>query len=596
MILLNTGKLANILKLARQAFFKYKKQIAILTLLGFLSGLLESVGVNALIPLFSFATKNKDYGSDFVTGVIQKTFNQLHINFSIKYLLVFVCLMFVLKAVMLIISSYVNIKISTDYEKATRTELFKKTLAAAWPHLIKQKLGYLENTVMVDVQYGTTFLQELSAIIMVVTSLSMYVLIAVNISPLITLITVALGAVLFFLFKPTMYRIKINAEQVGRYNKTISHFINESIVGVKTVKAMMAESRLLAKAKNLFEEINRFKIKIFLLRNVTQSLIQPVSLIFIVIIFAIYYKSSAFSLPAMIAVVYLIQRIFQYVQQLQARFQSINEAYPYLSNVIKYRAEASANQEHDAGRAAYEFKKNLSFEGVSFAYQPGEPVLQQVNLTIGKGMMVGLIGPSGAGKTTMVDLMLRLYQPTGGQILLDGRPIGQIDLQQWRKNIGYISQDMFLLNDTVANNIKFYEENLSDEAIVAAATMANIHDFVAGLPNQYQTIIGERGVLLSAGQRQRIVIARILAKQPDLLILDEATSALDNESEFKIQQVLENLKGKITIIAIAHRLSTVSESDQLLVLANGRIVEQGQPADLLKDKDSYFYKVYNIRS
>ncbi len=596
MILIDTHRLANILKLAHQAFFKYKKQIGILTLLGFLGGLLESIGVNALIPLFSFATKNKDYGSDIVTNFIEKIFAGLNINFNIRYLLLFVCLMFVLKAVMLIISSYVSIKITTDYEKATRSDLFKKTLAADWPHLIKQKLGYLENTVMIDVQYGATMLQQLSDIIMVITSLMMYILIAINISPFITLITLLLGACLFFLFKPTMYRIKTNAEKIGQYNKNISHFINESIVGIKTVKAMMAGQQLINRAKNFFEEINRYKIKIFLLRNITQSFIQPISLIFICVIFAIYYKSPGFSLPSMIAIVYLIQRIFQYIQQLQARFQSINEAYPYLSNIIKYQEEATINQEKNPGLKPYELKKNLVFDSVNFAYNNNEPVLKQVSFGLAKGMLVGLIGPSGAGKTTIVDLILRLYQPTDGQILLDGQPISQIDLKEWRKNIGYISQDMFLLNDTIANNIKFYDENIDEQKIKQAAKMANINDFIESLPDNYQAIIGERGIFLSAGQRQRIVIARILAKQPDLLILDEATSALDNESELKIQQVLENLKGKITIIAIAHRLSTVIKSDQLLVLENGQIVEQGQPADLLKDKDSYFYKVYNIRN
>jgi len=152
-----------------------------------------------------------------------------------------------------------------------------------------------------------------------------------------------------------------------------------------------------------------------------------------------------------------------------------------------------------------------------------------------------------------------------------------------------------LQNDTISNNIKFYNDDISEQDIIEGAKMANIYDFINNLPNKFQTIIGERGVLLSGGQRQRIIIARILARKPKLLILDEATSALDNESEIQVQKVIENLKGKITALVIAHRLSTIINSDRLLVIDKGKIVEQGKPQELLRDKETYFYKVYNIR-
>jgi ABC-type multidrug transport system fused ATPase/permease subunit len=209
--------------------------------------------------------------------------------------------------------------------------------------------------------------------------------------------------------------------------------------------------------------------------------------------------------------------------------------------------------------------------------------------------MVGLIGPSGAGKTTIVDLILRLFHPTRGEILLDGCSINEIRINDWRKNIGYVSQDIFLKNDTIANNIKFYNDSITDEEMAKAAKMANIHDFIQSCPEKYDTVIGERGLLISAGQRQRIVIARILAKRPQILILDEATSALDNESEVKIQQVIEKLKNKVTVLLIAHRLSTVMNCTNLLVLQNGEIREQGSPEELISDQETYFYKVNNIR-
>ena len=168
-------------------------------------------------------------------------------------------------------------------------------------------------------------------------------------------------------------------------------------------------------------------------------------------------------------------------------------------------------------------------------------------------------------------------------------------MNDWREHVGYISQDIFLTNDTIANNIRFYRDSISEDDIVDAAKKANIYDFIKTLPDGLNTIVGERGIQLSVGQRQRVAIARVLVKKPSILLLDEATSALDNESEMQVQKVIEKLKGDTTILVIAHRLSTITNSDKLLVIEEGVISEKGSPKELLKDKESYFYKVYNIR-
>ena len=174
------------------------------------------------------------------------------------------------------------------------------------------------------------------------------------------------------------------------------------------------------------------------------------------------------------------------------------------------------------------------------------------------------------------------------------RDISEINTTSWRKNIGYVSQDIFLLSDTIENNIRFYDPSISDQDIADAAKMANIYDVIQDQPDTFRTVVGERGVKFSVGQRQRIVLARVLARKPKILILDEATSALDNESEALIQRALENLKQKMTIIIIAHRLTTVMGCDKLVAIENGRIIERGTPDELLKNTDSYFYRTYNV--
>ena len=340
----------------------------------------------------------------------------------------------------------------------------------------------------------------------------------------------------------------------------------------------------------------KFKIKIFLLKNITGSFLQPISLIFICAVFAFSFKMPGFQFAAMLAIIYLIQRIFQYIQQLQLNLHTMNESVPYLKNVLNYEEGAIINREKNYGQFDFYFDKILEFKSIHFAYITEKEILSDVSFNIEKGEMVGLIGPSGAGKTTVVDLILRLFEPSAGQVLLDKKNITEIDLKKWREHIGYVSQDIFLINDTILNNIKFYNEMITYEDAVEAAKMSNIYDFIQECPDGFNTLIGERGIMLSAGQRQRIVIARELVRKPEILVLDEATSALDNEAEVQIQRVIEQLKGKMTILVIAHRLSTVINCDRLVVLDGGHIIEQGAPSELLKDDKTYFYKIYNIRN
>ena len=308
-----------------------------------------------------------------------------------------------------------------------------------------------------------------------------------------------------------------------------------------------------------------------------------------------YYASPNFSIASLAAVIYLIRQMFSYLEQLYTHLLGFNDKAPYVEVLLQHQKEALEQKEENNGLNKFIFEKEFSFEGVDFSYNENSRVLDHIDFAVKKGEFAGIIGPSGVGKTTIVDLVLRLFNPLSGKISLDGKYVSTISMEEWRKNIGYVSQDIFLMNDTVFNNIKFYDKSITDEKAEEAAKMANIYDFIMELPEKFNTIVGERGLLLSGGQRQRLIIARVLAREPQLLILDEATSALDNESEIKIQKVIENLKGKITVIVVAHRLSTLMNSDVIFSLRDGKIAESGSPQELLKDKDSYFYKVYNIR-
>jgi subfamily B ATP-binding cassette protein MsbA len=240
------------------------------------------------------------------------------------------------------------------------------------------------------------------------------------------------------------------------------------------------------------------------------------------------------------------------------------------------------------------FERDIVFDRVSFRYGDGDLVLRDISFTLQKGRVVALVGPSGAGKTTLADLLPRFHDPTSGRILMDDVPLTRIGRRSLRALMGVVSQDTVLLNDTVRANIAYGSPGATAEQIEAAAEAANAAAFIATLPQGFNTVLGERGTRLSGGQRQRIAIARALLRDPPILILDEATSALDTESERLVQQAIERLMQDRTVLVIAHRLATVRDADEIVVLDAGRLVQRGSHEELLRAGGLY-RRLYDLQ-
>ena len=564
--------------------------------MGFISGILETIGITAIIPLFSFVLKDKTGGTDIISTTFTKFFGFINIQLNFYVLAAFIILLFIAKSIVLLWANNINAKITANFEKQMRVDMFRSVLNTNWTFLSGQKIGYLEKIVMDHIARTSEMLRHLSGTILLITNLLIYIFIALNISSIITLLTLSIGCILFLFYKPIAHKTRKISQYYADNNKIVANIINENMIGIKTIKATASENKVWEKVKKHFNELQFARVRMSVLSYIAIAFLQPIIIIFIIILFAFSYTRPDFNLASFVVIIYLIQKIFSYIQNIQGKLQTIYESLPYLKSVVDNKKIIRHNKEITDGNEVFDFQKEITFKKISFFYSPEKGiVLNDVNFTIKKGESVRLVGPSGAGKTTIVDLLLRLFEPNSGEILIDGKNINTINVKKWREVIGYVSQDIFLLNDSIENNIRFYDDSLSNEIVIKATKMANIYDFIETLPEKLSTQVGERGVKLSAGQRQRIILARVLARSPKILILDEATSSLDNESEVQVQNAIKNLKGKITVLAIAHRLATVMNSDTLLALENGKIIEQGEPENLLRDKNSYFYKVFHIR-
>jgi subfamily B ATP-binding cassette protein MsbA len=297
--------------------------------------------------------------------------------------------------------------------------------------------------------------------------------------------------------------------------------------------------------------------------------------------------TGAMTLGTFATFAYALFRAYEPVKSIGGVYQQFERAHGATVQVFEFLATQEEADEQPGGRVIVPFARQVEFDNVGFAYDPDSPVLLGINLRVSAGEMVAIVGSSGAGKTTLVNLLPRFHEVTSGALRIDGVDVRDATLRSLREQMAIVTQDTVLFNDTVWNNICYGQPKVSEERVYAAAKAALAHDFIMAMPDGYQTALGDRGERLSGGQRQRLAIARAILKDSPILILDEATSDLDAESELLVQKALQNLLVGRTAFVIAHRLSTIRRADRILVLENGVISESGTHQDLLARGGTY---------
>ena len=392
---------------------------------------------------------------------------------------------------------------------------------------------------------------------------------------------------------------KESLEAQGKWSDTMSQ-LDETLGGLRIIKAFIAEDRMKDRFRKTSEELRKATSKV----AVRQALAHPVSefLGTIMIMFVLWFggtlilsEASPIDAPTFIFYMVILYSVLNPLKEFARAGYNIPKGLASMERVDKIlKAENNIKEKPDAEDIS-SFDDKIEFRHVDFSYEPGKEILKDINITVPKGKTIALVGQSGSGKSTLVDLVPRYHDVTSGEVLIDGRNIKDLKIKSLRSLIGNVNQEAILFNDTIFNNISFGVENATMEQVVAAAKIANAHDFIMEKEDGYNTNIGDRGGKLSGGQRQRISIARAILKNPPILILDEATSALDTESERLVQEALDRLTTSRTTIAIAHRLSTIKNADEICVVHEGRIVERGTHEELIR-LNGYYKKLNDMQA
>lgn len=482
-----------------------------------------------------------------------------------------------------------------------RRQIFTKILSLPLPFFSEERKGDIIARMTGDVQ-------EVEASVM--SSLEMFFQ-----SPI--LILIYLGAMIFMSWQLTLFvlvMLPLMGTLIGKVGKNLKRhskdgqnkmgeimsLTEETLTGLRIIKAFNAENKVNRKFNQENEEYRLIQNRLMRRRSLAHPMSEFLGTIVIIIVLwfggtLILKNSGSLSAPEFIAYIALFYSIINPAKNLTNAYYSIQKglaAMERIDDVLK--AETTIND--PAKPITIEaFNNAIEYKNVNFAYRDNHLVLKDVNLSIPKGKTIALVGQSGSGKSTFVDLLPRFYDITQGEIVIDGINIKKFTLFNLRELMGNVNQDPILFNDTIYNNIAFGVESATQEQVESAAKIANAHDFIMNTEHGYQTQIGDRGGKLSGGQRQRLSIARAVLKNPPIMILDEATSALDTESEKLVQEALDNLMKNRTSIVIAHRLSTIRNADMICVFHEGKIVEQGTHEELL-ERNGIYTKLYNMQN
>ena len=515
---------------------------------------------------------------------------------SLKVLCYTLIVSFLIKNIFLYIKNISLTYIQFNLIKKLRAQLYSHLQSLSLSFFDKRQTGELSSIVINDVSnmrvaFGTSFHKLFVEPINIIVFISLLFIINLKLALLSIIIVPLTGIVVVVIGKSIRRRSRRTAEKIAR----IMGIMSENLNSIRIIKSFAMEAFETNRFKQEQERHYILDFRQAKLRLISSPVTEMIGAFIAVILLWIgghdVLVSNDMTSEDFIRFILILFSVLQPIRSLSKVGINLQNGFASADRVFNVLDTVPAIVSIPNAKKIKDVKDEITFDNIEFNYDGTDRILKNISFTMKKGTVTALVGASGAGKSTIADLIPRFYDVINGQIEIDGNDIRDLDINSLRRMMGIVSQETILFNDTIGANIKYGLQSVTDDQLQKAAKNANAYDFISDQPNGFETVIGEKGVRLSGGQRQRIAIARAILKNPSILILDEATSSLDTESEYKVQKAIDNLMADRTVLVIAHRLSTVESADKILVMEDGEIVDFGSHQDLLK-KDGVYTRLY----
>ncbi|HVO27098.1 MAG TPA: ABC transporter ATP-binding protein [Candidatus Margulisiibacteriota bacterium] len=550
----------------------YPTRTAVMLVCLLLAGAAEGISVAGGVPLITLlATPTAPPASAGGVGwYVSAALRGLGLAPTVGVLLLLVASGVLVRAVLVLLANkqvgYTVAHMATDL----RLALIRAVLRSRWEYYVHQPLGTFASAVASEARRAADAYLHATTLVALLIQAVAYVVVACLVSWRATLVTLAVAAAIVTLLTRFVRTARRAGRQQTRVTQSLLKRLTDTLQSVKPLKAMGQEALVGPLLEAETRQLNRALRREVASKEAMNALQDPLMIGFLAI--GLYTAQSRLSLPLATVIILAIVcgRIVGALGNAQKEFQRMAACESAFWSLQATIAAAEAAQEHDAGSAVPALERAIELRDVRFAYD-GAAVLDSASLVVPAGELTAIVGPSGAGKTTVADLIIGLLRPQAGDVLIDDVQLQTYDAQRWRALIGYVPQDTFLLHDTIGVNVTLGDRDLSPAEVQAALRAAGAWDFIAALPDGIDTVVGERGLRLSGGQRQRIALARALVRQPQLLILDEATAALDPVTEAEVCNTLQQLRGAMTILAICHKGLLIAAADHVYRVEAGRI-------------------------
>lgn len=556
----------------------YPRRSTLIVLLSILSGFAEGVGIVSLLPLLEVAVNGSQAADSEIMRHTSQILGTVGLEPTVGTLLTFIVFGMFLKGAFLWLAArqigYTVANVATDL----RLMLIRALLRAQWGYFLSQRAGHVSNAIGTESQRASNAYAAACGLLAVVIQVLVYTIAALLISPTVAIAALVAGAALAIVFSGLVRMSRDAGKSQTKLVKSLSGRLVDALHGLKPMKAMAQERHLQPLLERETRDLNVAQRRQVLASGTMSSFQEPLLVVMLSAGLYLLLTYSEVPFASLVVMAFLFHRLVGRIHLLQSKYQTLAVSESAFWSLRERIELAEAEREVSAHRSPPPaLQEGIRLESVRFGYTDCD-VLRNVSLEIPAGEFVSIVGPSGAGKTTIADLVIGLYRPREGEVYVDGVPLNDFDLTAWRRMIGYVPQEMLLFHDSILQNITLGDEAVSREAVAAALEAADAAEFVDRLPEGVDTVIGEQGAKLSGGQRQRIAIARALVRNPRLLVLDEVTTALDPQTEAEICSTLRRLSGDVTILSISHQPAMTKVADIVYRLEDGSVTREDRRA------------------